>query len=564
MSEIAHVIRAYDDEIKIKLRNDLKEKLGHYGEFEDDVWIQTKYKGYSKANEFGYSIHFLQIPEQYKEIIKYYVIRYFKAPKTNDKYAHYLTKFCKFLVNEYNGVSLTGIDYKLLKDYKHYILESSLSDRTKEMALLYVKSFFERMDDFEEVPNVSFPDINFKLKKNNNKDIEDIDGHVTHVPSKVLYDLDRVFLDFQDNIPIHIQLIYWLLRLIPSRIGEILNISTQNCLRKFGRDKYIITIPSPKTSHSLTKCKQKMIYINNVANVEKHLLLLMLKQIEISNNLQNLVHNTYDVDELKSYGIINKDNFANDLLFTTNIINRKNKLSLEYTKKKTISNRYNMDNFNRYIKVLVKYADGLKNSLNHNNYNFRNKNENIYNFSSHSLRHEGITSRIDSGLFQLHDIMFVSGLDTEDTIWNSYYSSAPKSVIKTKEIYAPNSNNQFENSIFSPEEKEILEFQGNPKLSESLLRLNQRIRRNAPIIDNSGNYLGNCRGDFYSCKNLNSNCINCSFAKTSSPCHIENLKNAVNFFENEVKFLKEKSSLFQMDIAQEKLNAYKNRLKELT
>ncbi len=63
-----------------------------------------------------------------------------------------------------------------------------------------------------------------------------------YIPESVALQLDAVFK--RNEIDLHLRCAYWLLRLIPSRVGEIVGMSI-DCLKRFN-GKYVLFIPTWK------------------------------------------------------------------------------------------------------------------------------------------------------------------------------------------------------------------------------------------------------------------------------------------------------------------------------
>ncbi|OWZ84288.1 hypothetical protein [Natranaerobius trueperi] len=550
---LENIAKVYDDIDKLGkegLKLKLSEIIGHEGFFSDDVWICKNYDGYNGYNKKEYSLSFLSTPNSFREILKLFILR--NSGRSHSTYKNYISmmnQFLKFSIKNFSLKSLRDVSYYLLEEYKAHLIKKDLVKGRKEHLWRILKQFFGTMSVFPEVPKIQFPpDPDFKEKEN--------PEIVDNIDPDVFREIDKVFVDYTNSLPTHVQLIYWILRLIPSRINEVLEMKIETCLRTTG-DKYIVTIPVPKNS-PLYKIKTKMIYLTGKSAVEEHLLNLFNKQIKISKGLQS---------ELIGKG-------PSGFLFTAHRVNghstiKKTVYSMTYVEK------YSDESFNSFLKTLIKNASKVMDESNapkykllHNIVEAEREGTN-HRITSHKLRGEGISDRLDNG-FKIQDVMFLSGLNSANTIWDSYYQSSPdRSVQPSEPIFktdGPNTNDEVMIKISDINFEGVSDssFQGTV-VDDILLELNQEIYRQMPIVTSSGVLLGNCAGDYYKCKKIKNElqCLECDFCKNEDPETVTYLEKAIERFKSDIEFFKDKGNKISRKIAKDRLSIYEKLLERI-
>lgn len=535
-----------------RLKRRVRDFLGHIGCFDDDIWVYTNCEGYKVSAHTKYTINFTSILPQYKEITKYFTLSYYGAPSTYNHYNYWVNHFFEFLENNFSINNISEVNYNALEQYKAYLVNTDeFKPSTKQYKWIGVKVFFRIMRSFKGFPQIQFPnDPYFNFEGG-------LDEFEIPIPVEIYYTLDKVFLDYSDSLPIHYQLIYWTLRLIPSRVNEVLDMDLNNCKRPAG-ERYVITIPVPKNS-TVFKLKKKMIYINESAEVEKFFIELLNKQIKISKELQNRV---------KSEGL------TPNLLFTTLRIKTLSKgrtpFSLErHEYRNTLVGRVSDECFNSFLEKVIKLADNVLDESGDKKYDFRDEKNELIVLTSHKLRREAISSRIDYG-FQIQDVAFLSGLDVEETIWTYYDSSATRSVKPIAPIFNLNLQNNEVIKTNSLEEDGKLSISNDSKVQvvgDSVLTFYQKSKklRHVPLVTSDGLFLGNCGGDFYDCNRIKHEmtCLNCSFCKKDSrTSSLENIEKAIERYKSDIEFFKSNGNKKSESLARTNLERYV-RLKEI-
>ena len=97
-----------------------------------------------------------------------------------------------------------------------------------------------------------------------------------YIPEEVAKSMDVEFL--KEYIPLAFRLIYWLLRLIPNRITEVLSMK-MNCVKQLDDDFYMISIPTFKQSGPYSIGSIKLIEVK-YSGMGKYLIDLINQFIE--------------------------------------------------------------------------------------------------------------------------------------------------------------------------------------------------------------------------------------------------------------------------------------------
>lgn len=557
MHNIIRYIEPYSDDIKTKLENRVKDNLGHEGSFADDVWVYKNHANYKKSSESDFCIRFLSVPLPYKTIVKYFVLRDLRAPGTLEIRRVSLSQFFDFILGKYQITNLNNLNYNILEDYRNYLERLDIQAKNIRDKWNDLKHFFDIMSDFEEVPRMTFPsDPNYGQIKRKKLSLEE--GNA--LPKEVFLELDRVFLDHRETIPIHVQCVYWTLRLIPSRINEVLDMDADTAMR-FINNEIKITIPVPKPSTDLDII-EKIISLTGESKAEEFLIGLLKQQREVSFGLQ---------DKVRELGL------TEGLLFTALKTERNHTKILEsLSYSKVILGRFAEKDFHRWLSRIMEKASTILDEQGNNVYDLFDEEGVLCHITSHDFRHEGITNRLDYG-FVSHKVMFLAGLVTEDTLFD-YYTSRPDTVVQSEPIYKTSYD------IKSPEEKVIratdiigdnellknvastINFQGNSDIDEIILNYQVEIENYTPIITNKGYYLGNCPS-FYVCSKIKKElkCIGCEKSKDEiSENGIEYIDKALAKYESDIEFYKTTGNIRMMKIAETYYEKFKIQRQRLT
>lgn len=307
-----------------------------------------------------------------------------------------------------------------------------------------------------------------------------------YIPDDVSDRLDRIF--HKDDIELHLKCIYWLLRLIPSRISEILGMKIDSIKPYNGN--FVIFIPTWKQNgggHIEPMYRSIHLETEGMAG---YLLDLLQKQQRVANNLQS------HLPELKK-----------GYLFAYQRV-------LHY--KKGGNSR------NGVVNVMLIGTVSYQFKRICEQYQIKDKEGEIYNLTSHQFRHNGITDRLAAG-FTLEQIADMTGHHGNAMIWNSYahLDLKPETIVEKQKYILKES--------VKPEAGYIL-FGGRILNMEDALE--KRLLKNIRAQKVPG---GIC-GDITGCKSDMWKCLECDRFVVDS--------GQVSYFEEEEQRWEEKAERF--------------------
>ena len=206
--------------------------------FSDDVWQADKVKPDKNVKPSSRNIYFTGISNEHlkKEAKRWALTRLVKgrAPSTIDKdingaigrYAGFIPSSCESFAEAppdalvafhtclFSGEQSVSLDNRLHRwnTLKAFARESGFTDISSAMQRFVL----------ERAPA--------RVKKEDK-----------YIPDEVADQLDVIFM--RDGIPLVYRCVYWMLRLIPNRITEVLSM-TVRCLKQLSADTYTLTIVS--------------------------------------------------------------------------------------------------------------------------------------------------------------------------------------------------------------------------------------------------------------------------------------------------------------------------------
>lgn len=194
--------------------------------------------------------------------------------------------------------------------------------------------------------------------------------------------LDRTFKS--EDIELHLKCIFWLLRLVPSRISEILGMKI-DCIKPYN-GHYVIFIPTWKQNGGHIEPMYRSIHLEREGMVG-YLLELLQKQQGVAYIMQSRLS-----DLKKGY------------LFAYQRV-------LHYQK--------GGNSRNGVVNVMQIGTVSYQFKRICGQYQMKDQEGGIYNLTSHQFRHNGITDRLAFG-FTLEQIVDMTGHHGNAMIWNSY------------------------------------------------------------------------------------------------------------------------------------------------
>lgn len=236
--------------------------------FEADKWICEKRLKNQAQHLSKVTIYFSKIPRQYNEMVKYYALIRLLEGKGVSSVCGDVTNVAVFL--DFMGdIPLANISIMEASGFKEYLDAKQYSECTRSGIWSDTNIFLNRMNGFEGIPLKNpFYSNPYKPKKLNDQ---------KYIPEYVAKQLDRVFMS--DGIPQTIRCIYWLLRLLPSRISEILGMKI-DCIKPFD-GHYCIFIPMWKQNGGYKEPIMRTIHIND-EGIGGHLIALIMEQQKLA------------------------------------------------------------------------------------------------------------------------------------------------------------------------------------------------------------------------------------------------------------------------------------------
>lgn len=456
--------------------------------FQDDKWLLDKLTSEKVISIGQRTLYFSNINEKYINLIKYYsIIRLINRISigTIQNYIIGIKHFLKFLDKNFPEYELKSLNKKIIYSYKEYLDALNISATTKESRWTSISSFFNVMSSWDNMPTKQI--INFyenpysKLRKKKSIETKYIDKYITD-------QLDIVFRD--ERIPIPYRTIYWISRLIPSRISEICSMKL-DCIKPYINEKIII-IPMFKQNGGYKQGETRQIAITETEEMGKYLLNLIRQQIEYCNSLKHLIK----IEK-------NKDYLFSSYMYCNYKSNNKEFVKKYLDKTFMISPNNWVNIFNRICK----------------NYNVKDKHGSIVLISSHQFRHNAITDRIYEG-FRLIDIMSMTNHKNEKMIINSYlHINEEELEKKQRQVIKEDSNEVY--------------FKGRIINSSNPRKYDQILKR--PFAHKIGR-MGIC-SDISNCKSKMFECLTCeSFIPNAEE---------LEYFEEQVKQWQDKVNKFK-------------------
>lgn len=454
-------------------------ELGNHAIFEDDAWICDKRIRSGAEPKNYHHIYFAGVPETYREAVKYYaVLRILQGDviRTVRSRITKLSLFFKFYNQIQQGNSLQ-VNTLTAVHFKEYLEQGGYAVKTKNSTWQEVSTFLNMMNGFCGTGG------------RNPFSINPYSGTVKldykYIPDDVVDRLDRTFKS--EDIELHLKCIFWLLRLVPSHISEILGMKI-DCIKPYN-GHYVIFIPTWKQNGGHIEPMYRSIHLER-EGMGGYLLELLQKQQGAASIMQSRLP-----DLKKGY------------LFAYQRV-------LHY--QRGGNSRNGVVNVMQIGTVSYQFKRICE------QYQIKDQEGGIYNLTSHQFRHNGITDRLAAG-FTLEQIADMTGHHGNAMIWNSYahLDLKPETIVEKQKYVLKESE--------KPEAGYIL-FGGRILNMEEALE--KRLLKNIRAQKVPG---GIC-GDITGCKSDMWNCLECDRFVVDS--------GQASYFEEEAKRWEEKAERF--------------------
>lgn len=367
--------------------------LGGNVHFSSDKWVcDTLCRAPSeKANM--YTLYFDRIPSSHKDTVKFFAaisLIQGKSIATVKTYICDLIRFFDFwTIYGENGTLQLCDEFSAVRFYQ-YLEERGLAEATNIGVWSSVSTFFKTMNgwDGENLKNPFSVPPYCRQRKYDAK----------FIPESVAQQLDTVFK--KDEIDVHLRCAYWILRLIPSRIGEVVGM-TIDCLKRFD-GKYILFIPTWKQNGGWRKPVIRSIHLEE-KGIAAYLIGLIKMQQEAARQLQEYMPEnkkgalfTYR----QRYVYEGKAPYYSKLCFVATGSNIRTK----------------------FQDICIKYG-------------VHDERGKLYKVTTHQFRHNGITDRLAAG-FTTAQIADMTGHHGDAMICNAYahLDLLPETIIEKQEF----------------------------------------------------------------------------------------------------------------------------------
>lgn len=442
------VVQNYDEAKKERYK-DFLSNIGADVEFEADSWKCDKLVRIASEYSGSYTLGFEGIPNRYKEMVKYFsIIRMLngKSPKGIRTHIYDLGLFFKIIDVEYKNFHIEKCTHSTAIRYKEYLDKEYNNMATKNTKWSSVNVFFRTMQGFDGKKYKNPFDKNpyCHYKRYDDK----------YIPKNITEQLDSAFKD--DTIDLRFRCIYWILRLIPSRIGEVVGMNI-DCLKSFN-GAYQLFIPTWKQNGGHREPIIRTIRLE-YEGMAAYLIDLIKEQQACSKSIQKHMKEG-EKDILFSYQeYVRYD--ESRCFFKNNY--RTTKISP----------------VNQFLKVICREK------------NITDSNGEIFKLSTHMLRHNGITDRLIQG-FTIPQVAEMTGHHGSKMIYESYthMNLNPEVILsKQKDVLGETDNYDkyivFNGRILNMEEA----------LEKKLLRNIRAHRVNGGICTD----IIGCKSDMFSC-----------------------------------------------------------------
>lgn len=369
------LLTRFEADEKERYRDFLRE-LGSCVRFEEDVWLCDNRARYPYGTKHLITLYFSTIPEEFRELAKYYAILRLlggvtvRTLKTN---LFGLAVFFAFL-SERGIAYLSAANIHLAYSFRQELDSRGYTSSNKNRIWGDVSTLYTIMRDFQEEA------LKNPFGKNPYPAHEQKEAKF--IPDSVTEQLDRIFR--KDEIPLEIRVVYWVLRLIPSRVSEVLSMRI-DCMKRYMGD-YVLFIPTWKQNGGHKAPIIRSIHIQN-EGMGAFLIDLLGQQQKIAEGFQQFMPEGRK-GALFTYRrrIIRKDG------------------STDWTQS------YLVLQWNTVSRRLKEICE---------RYDVRGENGGRYVFTSHQLRHNGITDRLVAG-FTIEQVAEMTGHHGDAMLWGAY------------------------------------------------------------------------------------------------------------------------------------------------
>ena len=285
---------------------------------------------------------------------------------------------------------MSGCDEFAAADFYRYLEKTEFAEATCIGVWSSLSTFFETMNGIDGAKGKNPFSVSPYCRQRR--------YDAKYIPESVAVQLDTAFKN--DEIALYLRCVYWLLRLIPSRIGEILGMKI-DCLKRFN-GQYVLFIPTWKQNGGWQQPAIRSIHLED-KGIAGHLIELIKEQQETARQLQEFLPEDKKgmlFSYRQSYCRKGKPAYSTKLCFVASM--------------PTVSSHFQ--------KICHRY-------------NILDETGNVYVVTTHQLRHNGITDRLAAG-FTAAQIAEMTGHHGDAMIFNAYaHLNLMPETIREKQNY---------------------------------------------------------------------------------------------------------------------------------
>ncbi len=313
-----------------------------------------------------------------------------KSIATVRAYVGDLIRFFDYWMANHGDAGLHCCNESIATEFYQYLEKRGLAEATNAGIWSSVRMFFKTMNGWD---GLIFKNVFVLYRYPYQRRLDD-----KYIPECVALQLDKIFQ--REEIPLHMRCAYWLLRLIPSRIGEIVGMRI-DCLKRWNGN-YVLFIPTWKQNGGWREPILRSIHLKE-DGISGYLIELIRKQQDIASQLQNHIPN-HKRDALLTYQ--EQCSFKGKTIYHPR--------------------RY-------HVATGASVRDRLQNIC--VVYNITDDDGNIYKATTHQFRHNGITDRLAAG-FTTAQIAEMTGHHGDAMIYNAYthLNLLPETIIQKQEF----------------------------------------------------------------------------------------------------------------------------------
>lgn len=447
--------------------------------FEDNKWICDK-RMKTQSEPLNYSIiYFTTIPERFRDMSKYYALIRITNGDTVRTIKSRMSRIKSFL----NFMAQANIQFKDINISTSHMFKEFLEDA--EYSIATIKDAWRETNSFVNTMN-GFDGVRIKNPFTINPFVANKKLDYKYIPEYVATQLDEVFR--KDEIDLYLRCVYWLLRLIPSRISEILGMSI-DCIKPYC-NHWVLFIPTWKQNGGNMEPIYRTIHIED-KGMGEYLLSLLNQQRGLAQELQKKLPEEnrgllFTYRSIYHYKSGEKSAARSIRVATVNVIEKQFKRICEQ-------------------------------------YGIKDENNWIYRVTSHQFRHNGITDRLEAG-FTIEQIADMTGHHGDAMIWNAYshLDLKPKAIIE-KQQYV----------MDEPKENKNPYVLFNGRILNMNEQAEKRLLKNMRALKVPGGICSDvtgCKGDMW-------NCLECE--------HFIPDAEQLSYFREQAQILKDKAVKFE-------------------